>query len=214
MGLPGEGMMDAALHVSIRTYAGLGSQTDRLVPLIQDDLVPRLKQAAGFKGYCAFASDDGHLVSVAIFADHHTAERAEAQFANWQTADLHELMARPPEITSGESLLHEVADVQRNGGPAMFVSLRIFEGLGPREDVLSLLRQHVFLHITGAAGFRGYYAFRDERQPGRGVSVSLFDTREHGTQANEHVVSVMRDRQIAPSSPSVMIGPTLVVSAG
>ena len=78
---------------------------------------------------------------------------------------------------------------------------------------MPLVREHVFLTITGAPGFRGYYALLDERDASLGASASLFDTRDHAMEANERVVSVMRERRIAPNPPSVMAGPTAVVAA-
>ena len=44
------------------------------------------------------------------------------------------------------------------------------------------------------------------RMPSRGLSASLFDTREHAMEANRWVLEVMRDRPIAPNPPSVMAG--------
>jgi heme-degrading monooxygenase HmoA len=95
----------------------------------------------------------------------------------------------------------------------MFATIRMFEGVGPREEVLPLVREHVFLTITGAPGFRGYYAFLDEAETRRGVSVSLFDTREHAIEANAWVVSVMRERRIAPNPPRAMAGHVVIVAA-
>ena len=57
------------MYVTIRKYAGKGGLMDRLAPPVRDGLVPLLKRAPGFKGYCAFASEDGHVVSVSVF-DH------------------------------------------------------------------------------------------------------------------------------------------------
>jgi hypothetical protein len=47
------------MHVTVRKYAGKGALIDKLVPPVRDGLVPLLKRAPGFKGYCAFASEDG-----------------------------------------------------------------------------------------------------------------------------------------------------------
>jgi hypothetical protein len=106
-----------------------------------------------------------------------------------------------------------VSKVQSDGGAGMYAAIRMFEGVGPREEVLPLVREHVFLTITGAPGFRGYYAFLDEADTSRGVSASLFDSREHAMKANAWVVSVMRERRIAPNPPTVMAGQVVIVAA-
>ena len=41
----------------------------------------------------------------------------------------------------------------------MFVAVRAWEGAGPKDEVLPVVREHVFPVVTGAPGFRGYYAF-------------------------------------------------------
>ncbi len=73
-----------------------------------------------------------------------------------------------------------------------------------------MVREHIFPAITGAPGFRGYYAFFDERDGGRAASASLFDPREHAMAAQERAVAAMRDRWIAPNPPSVMPGQIVV----
>jgi hypothetical protein len=201
------------VYVTIRKYADKRALIDGLVPPVRDGFVPLLRQAAGFKGYCAFTSEDGHVVSVTIFEDRPVAMRADDGVRESIVSNLRDVLPSAPEVTAGDTLLHEVSKLQRDGGPAMFATVRMYEGVGPKEEVLPLVREHVFLTITGAPGFRGYYAFLDERDASHGVSVSLFDTRQHAMEANARVVSVMRDRRIAPNPPSLMAGPTAVVAA-
>jgi hypothetical protein len=117
-----------------------------------------------------------------------------------------------PEVLAGEALLHEVSKL-KSGGADMYATVRVYEGVGPEEEVLPWVREHVFLTITGASGFRGYYALIDERDASRAASVSLFDTREHAMEANQRAIEVMRDKRIAPNPPSVMAGWTVAAAA-
>ncbi len=201
------------MHVTISEYLGLCSQADRLASSIRDGFVPNVRMASGFKGYCAFPSDNGHFVSVTVFDKGENAVRANVPLSEVALTDLQKLVPAPHATIRGETMLHEVTKVQHDGSPAMFVTVRSYEGIGPREQVLPLVREHVFLTITAATGFRGYYTFLDERHASRGVAVSLFDERSHAMEANERVISVMRDRQIAPNPPSLMTGMTTVVAA-
>ena len=193
------------MHVTVRKYAGKGALIDRLVPPVRDGLVPLLKRAPGFKGYCAFASEDGHIVSVSVFDDGEAATRANEQARGWVASNLGDLLPNLPEVLAGEALLHEVSKL-RSGDADLFATVRVYEGVGPQEEVLPWVREHVFLTITGASGFRGYYAFLDGRDASLGVSASLFDTREHAMEANQRAIEVMRDKRIAPNPPSVMAG--------
>jgi heme-degrading monooxygenase HmoA len=200
------------MYVTIRRYADRGGLLERLVLPVRDCLVPLLRKAQGFKGYCVFASEDGHIASVSIFDRRDAAVRANEQVREWVVAHLKDLLPDPPEVMAGEALLHKEAHIQ-SGGPDMFVTVRIYEGVGSKEEVLPRVREHAFPVITGTPGFRGYYTFLDERDSSRGVSVSLYDTRQHAVEANEQVMAVMRDKRIAPNPPSIMAGQVAVVTA-
>lgn len=200
------------MHVTVRKYADKGALIDRLAPPVRDGLVPLLKRVPGFKGYCAFASEDGHIASVSLFDDREAAARANEQARGWVASNLGDLLPNLPEVLAGEALLHEVCKLQ-SGDAGLFATVRVHEGVGPREEVLPWVREHVFLTITGASGFRGYYAFLDERDASLGVSASLFDTREHAMEANQRAIEVMRDKRIAPNPPSVMAGRIAVAAA-
>jgi hypothetical protein len=201
------------VYATIRKYADKATLIDGLVPSVRDGFVPLLRRTPGFKGYFAFGSEDGHVLSVSIFDEVQSAMRADDRVREGVVSSLRDLLPNPPEVMSGEALLHEVSKVQRDDCPGMFATVRMFEGVGPREEVLPLVREHVFLTITGAPGFRGYYAFLDEADASRGVSASLFDSREHAMEANAWVVSVMHERQIAPDPPTVMAGQVVIFAA-
>jgi hypothetical protein len=201
------------VHVTIRKYSDKGPLIDGLMSPVRDGFVPMLRRTPGFRGYCAFASEDGHAVSVTVFDDRQTAMRADDRVSERVVSSLRDLLPNPPEVIEGEALLHEVSKLRRDGGPGMFATVRVYEGVGPKEAVLPLVREKVFLTITGAPGFRGYYALLDEAVASRGASVTIFDTRDHAMEANEWVVSVIRERRIAPNPPSVMSGPIAIVAA-
>jgi hypothetical protein len=200
------------VYVTVRKYAGKAALLGGLVPPVRDGFVPRLRRTPGFKSYCAFASEDGHVVSVTIFADRQTVMRADDRVREWVVSSLRDLPPNPPEVDAGEALLHEVAKRQ-SGGPGMYATIRAYDGVGPKEEVLPRVQEHVFLMITGAPGFRGCYALLDERDNSRGVSVSLYDTREHAAAANERVMAAMRDKRIAPNPPSVTVGRVAIIVA-
>jgi heme-degrading monooxygenase HmoA len=200
------------MYVTVRKYADKGALIGGLVTPVRDGFVPLLRRAPGFRGYCAFASEDGHVVSVTLFDDRQTAMRAEDRVRDWVVSNLRDLLPTLPEVVAGEVLLHREARLQ-GGGPGMFVAIRVYDGVGPEDGALPTVRERIFPAVTGAPGFRGYYAFLDDADASRGVSVSLFDTREHATAAQERAVAAMRDPWIAPNPPRVMAGQTAVVVA-
>jgi heme-degrading monooxygenase HmoA len=78
----------------------------------------------------------------------------------------------------------------------------------------SAVSGHALPLITGAPGFRGFYAFRDDADPNRAVSVTLFDSREDALRSHERVVEVMRERlgEMAYRPPRVTMGETAVLA--
>jgi hypothetical protein len=78
----------------------------------------------------------------------------------------------------------------------------------------SALSRHVLPAVTDAPGFRGLYAFRDEGDTDRAVSVSLFDNREDAVRSHERVVGILRGDlgEMAYASPEVTMGETVVLA--
>jgi hypothetical protein len=150
------------MYVTLRRYIDKGGLLGKLVPPVRGRFVPLLKQAPGFRGYCASASEDGHVVSVSVFEDRSSADAANDEARRWVGSDLRDLLPEPPEVMAGEALLHDMSKLQ-GGGADMFVTVRSYDGAGLKEQVLPLVREHAFLMITGAHGFRGYYTFLSSR---------------------------------------------------
>ena len=200
------------MYITIRRYADKGGLMDRIVQPVREGLVPLLKRAPGFKGYCAFASEDGHVVSVSVFDDREAAARANEQVRGWVVSNLGDLLPNLPEVSGGEALLHEVSRLQ-GGGAEMFAAVRRYDGIGSVEEATRLTREHVMPVLSGAPGFRGYYAVSDEGDPGRAVSVTLFDTRENAMTAQGKVVPLAREVKIAPNPPAIMTGRVVVAAS-
>ena len=114
------------MHVTIRQCAGKRGLMGGLAPRERDGLAPR-KRAPGFKGRCAVASEDRHVVSVTIFGDRQTAVRADDRVREWIVSSLRDLLPEPPEVLAGDAPLHEVSK-PRSGGPAMFATVRTAQG--------------------------------------------------------------------------------------
>ena len=200
------------MYVTIRKYADKGALIEGLVPPVRDGFLPLLRRASGFKGYCAFASEDGHVVSVTIFDDRLSARRADDRVREWVVSNLRDLLPSPPEVTEGEALLHDVSKLQSGGGD-MFATIRVYDGVLPKEEAVRITRVHAVPLVTGAPGFRGFYAMLDERDASRAVSVSLYDTREHAMAAQERIVATMRDKRFAPNPPGVMAGRVVLAAS-
>ena len=201
------------MYVTIRRYAGKGGLVDRIAPQVRDGLVPLLRQAPGFKGYCVLASEDGHGVSVSVFDDQQSATRATEQVRDWVMSNLRDLLPDPPEVLAGE-VRREVPPQGQGGGEGSYVVIRQYDGVRSIERLTALADEHVMPVIRQAPGLRGHYTFAGGEDQGRVVAVSLFDTRENAMRASDRVVGIMRERakEVAPSPPRVTSGKAVVAA--
>ncbi len=200
------------MYVTIRKYAGKGAVIDKLLPPVRDGLVPLLRQAPGFKGYYAFASEDGHVVTVAIFDDREAATRANEQVRGWVASNLGELLPNLPEVLAGEALLHDVSKL-KDDDAEMFAVIRRYPDTAPEEKAMRVLREHIYPMLTASPGFRGHYSLSVEQDGSRrAVAVSLFDARERAMVAQETAAGMMRTHGLTGSAPSVLAG-RLVLAA-
>ena len=185
----------------------------------RDHIVPLVEGRPGFRGYCAFVAEQGDAAfSVSVFDDRDTAMDAHQRIRRWIEANMRDLMPEEPEVVAGETVFDSIAHPQeqvKDRQRSLFVVLRTYHGLpGQAEAMHSAVSQHTLPAITDAPGFRGFYAFRDEADPNRAVSVTLFDSREDALRLHERVVGVMRERlgEMAYRPPRVTMGETAVLA--
>ena len=123
-----------------------------------------------------------------------------------------------PAVRAGETVFDSIAHPQeqtKDRQRSLFVVLRTYRGLpGQAETMHSALSRHVLPAVTDAPGFRGLYALRDEADPDRAVSVSLFDDRDEALRSHERVVQIMRERlgEMSYRPPRVTMGETVVLA--
>ena len=85
---------------------------------------------------------------------------------------------------------------------------------GPPEEALPLLSEHVLPVMEHHPGFRGFWTFRDEGDPGHAVAVSLWANRGTAFAAHERVLEVMTTlRDVFPALPTITAGATRVIAA-
>jgi hypothetical protein len=55
------------MYLTLRRYAGVAPQIDQVSLKVKAGLVPILKRAPGFRGYCTLATEAGDGVSLSLF---------------------------------------------------------------------------------------------------------------------------------------------------
>lgn len=93
------------MFASVRRYRVQGSVRD-LANRAGTGLVPVLKENPGFIAYYIVDGGDGHLASISMFDSAWSAHRSNEQAAAWIQVHAQEFVTDPPQITSGEVLVH------------------------------------------------------------------------------------------------------------
>jgi quinol monooxygenase YgiN len=206
------------MYVMIRR-TGLAGSAWEAIQRTRDHIVPLVQGRPGFRGYCGFVTEKGGTAySVSIFDDKDTAMEAHQHVRSWIDANMRDLMPEEPEVVAGETVFDSIAhphEQRKDQQQPLFVVVRTYRGLpGQTETMHSVVSQHTLPVITDAPGFRGFYAFRDEADPDRAISVTLFDSREEALRSHEAVVGVMRERlgEMAYRVPQVTMGETVVLA--
>jgi heme-degrading monooxygenase HmoA len=206
------------MYVVIRRTKLSGS-ADEAAQRARDRVVPLSEGRPGFRGYYAFVTEQGDAAySVSVFEDWDAAMDAHQRVRQWAEANMRDLMPEEPEVVAGETVFHEVGrprEQMKDRQRSLFVVVRGYEGItGQTETMHSAVSEDALPLITGSPGFRGYYAFRDEADPNRAVSVTLFDSRDDALRSHERVVGMMRERlgEMAYRPPRVVMGETLVLA--
>ena len=202
------------MYLTLRRYADFGARMYEIVfRKVEAGLVPMLKGQPGFRLYCAFLNEEGEGVSVTAFDEREQAIRANERVFGWVEANLRDLLPNPPEVVAGECGIVEVAR-ERGAGQRQppFVVVREFQNLGPVEKTREVVRQHILPVITGSPGFRAVFMFREEREPLRGATVALFDTRAEALRSHERSMRALREEagDVAWTPPRVGMGRAIV----
>ena len=206
------------MYVIIRRTKLSGS-AEEAARRTRDHIVPLVERRPGFRGYCAFVTEQGDAAfSVSMFDDKDAAMGAHQRVRQWIEANMRDLMPEAPEVVAGETVFDSIAHPQeqmKDRQQALFVVVRTYRGLpGQAEAMHSTVSQHTLPAIMNAPGFRGFYAFRDEADPGRAVSVSLFDSREEAMRSHEQVLGILHEQlgEMAYREPQVTMGETVVLA--
>jgi len=183
---------------------------------VREGALPLLRDQPGFLLHLGFVSEACEAVGVTLFHDGVAARAALGRLRAWAAAGLGDLTAGEPEVRGGE-VLHRRAPAPGLGAgaeEALFATVREYEGVGPSEEAVPLLGERILPVMERQPGFRGFLAFRDERDPGRAVSVSLWATRGAAFAAHQRVAEVVEAlRDVFPAPPRITAGAARVVAA-
>jgi quinol monooxygenase YgiN len=205
------------MYVVIRK-AKLAGDKAELARRLREHAIPPTHGGTGLKGYCGFVSEAGSVVLAGIFDGREAAKAVWGRVEPWIRAKMSDLMPDEPDTLGGELVFHEVVqpqEQQRDRQPSLFAMVRTYHGLpGQTETMHSLVSEHTLPALMQATGFRGFYAFRDEDDPNRAISLTLFNNREDALHSHAQIVGIMRGNlgELAYENPEMEGGETILLA--
>ncbi len=182
------------MHLIITRYAGIAWKLGAVAPKVQQGYVPMLKDQQGFRGYGAFASEQGDIIALTIWEDADAMTNSRPKIREWVTGNLTGF-DEPTERFHGEVGQHALASPQSGGqGQSLYCLIRKAENL-PTEAMQRAVRDEMLAAAQKAPGFRGVYYIRSGENPALGASVLFCDTREHAAAVHEMTAGIMKKQQ-------------------
>ncbi len=100
------------MYVTVRRYHVDPGSVDEVLRRVNEDFVPVITGAPGFKVYYIVNVGAGVLASISIFEDQETTEESNKLSAEWVKANLASFVQGLPEITAGEANVHTRLSMQ------------------------------------------------------------------------------------------------------
>ncbi len=201
------------MHVTLRRYGRVGAPREAIVDAVDRGLVPLMKRLGGFRGYCAFWSEEGHAVGMSVLEDQGAAEQANAQARQWVQQN-GKLFPEAPVVFSGPCRFHAQADEreqQDDREGALYATVQKFEGMPPLDQTRPISQDVLAPAITRSPGFRGFYMLRNERERDRSAVVMLFDGKGDAERCHARLMELMREHMPTAKPGPLVRGQTAMM---
>lgn len=199
------------MYLTIREYAEVRSLRE-IGRRVGEGLLPTLRDMAGFRAYYAVGTDDGcGAFSISIFDHRDEALAANEQTRAWVVATLRDLAPEPPSVMGGE-IIHDAVALADQPGRDGYVSVYVFDGAASLERVWPGVRAVVAPRLAQRPGFRRLYTMASEAHSNRGIAVTVFESRETASVAQEYVLAAIATElmDLLLNPPTVTRGEILV----
>lgn len=97
------------MYVSIRRYRIESGSADRIAKLVKDKFTSTIRNVPGFQAYYLLKQGNDGIATVSVFDTQEGAEHSNRLAAEFiRDNNLTSLLQSPPEITSGDLVVHEM----------------------------------------------------------------------------------------------------------
>lgn len=177
------------MYVNLRRYPATTAAKGEIARSVRDDLLPVLREQAGFEAYCAFRDSEGAGISVTVFADGECAAGATDAARRWVLRH-REFFPERGEEFAGACIAHAAG---ASSPELPYVLVRELTGMPGTQDTLAFVQQRTLPMITRSPGFGAVYTVRGDRDGRRAAVVTLFDSEAHALACHEQAVELLRE---------------------
>jgi len=100
------------MYAAIRRYKIAPGSVDKLTQEAREGFVPIVRKVPGFKEYFWVNAGDGVMFSVSVYEGRAGAEESIRRAADWVGEHIASLLPNPPEVTTGEVVVHHAGAVK------------------------------------------------------------------------------------------------------
>jgi heme-degrading monooxygenase HmoA len=102
------------MYANIRFGKVKPGSADEIARLSEENIVPQITQAPGYRGYYLIHTNNDEIFSVTLFENKETAENVGAQGLQWIREHLGQYVEGQPQLVTGEVILHADSKVESN----------------------------------------------------------------------------------------------------
>jgi hypothetical protein len=104
------------MYAAIRRYTIQGTTAEEVARRAEDGIVPTLREVPGFLAYYIVGAAGDTVATVSVFETREAAEESTRLATDWVKRNLAPFVPHPPQITTGEVLVHAHAAREAGAG--------------------------------------------------------------------------------------------------
>ena len=206
----------SSLFASVRIYDGFETANlDKFVSIVEDGLLPLMRETDGFLGYYLMDNGAGKVASVSIFDSEESALASNEKARDFAAEKLTVYLPNDPLVSAGRVGIAVLANVNDGANliddmmmvQAVFVSIRVYDGVDPmdRDEIVRIVDEGFLQIMRESDGFVGYYLLPAGDKL---VAISLFDSAEKASDSTAAARDLVADYMapLLPNPPHVVEG--------
>ncbi|MGK7870960.1 hypothetical protein [Falsiroseomonas sp. E2-1-a20] len=173
------------MHIILRRFPGAAPLADEGIKKVKATLIPMLQSHKGWRGYVAFPTEQGDILTCTMYRDLASAQELAEQAVAWVKENMSKLPA--PEVFTGTVGAHRALDGETQN---LYCVVRKADNAPSSNS--QPLGENMLNSAKGMPGLAGAYIARSTDDPTKAASIWFCDSREHAMAVHESTVGYMK----------------------